>query len=72
MMMFTFSKSLLIDAEKVAVEMLKTGEKIKPIPFGKRNDTLFVSVTQDFVKGIEEIVIEGEKISSVVKGDNEC
>lgn len=55
--MFTFSRSLIAEAKAVAEEMLKTGEKIKGIPFGKGNDSLFVSVSQEFVEGVEEFEI---------------
>lgn len=55
--MFTFSRSLIENAKVVAAELLKTGEKVKGIPFGKDNDTLFVSVSQEFVEGIEEFEI---------------
>lgn len=55
--MFTFSRSLIEDAKAVAAELLKTGEKIQAIPFGKDNDSLFVSVSQEFVKGVGEFKI---------------
>lgn len=55
--MFTFSSSLIADAKAVAEEMLKTGEKIKGVHFGKGKDSLFVSVSQEFVKGVEEFEI---------------
>ena len=59
--MFTFSKSLIADAKAVAEEMLKTGEKIKGIHFGKNNDSLFVSVNPDLVEGIYLFKIEETK-----------
>jgi len=57
--MFKTSSNRVKDAKKEIEIMKKTGEKIRPIPFGKSNDTLFVSSDRNLILAFDVVEVDG-------------
>ena len=47
------------DAKKEIEIMKKTGEKVRPLPFGDDNDTLFVSSDINLLLGFDVVEVDG-------------
>ena len=57
--MFQTASNRIEDAKKEIEIMKKTGEKIRPIPFGEKNDTLFVSADGSLLLGFDVVEVDG-------------
>ena len=57
--MFKSPSSRIEDAKKEIEIMKKTGEKIRPIPFGEKNDTLFISADGSLLLGFDVVEVDG-------------
>lgn len=57
-MIKTTSKRIT-DALTEIEAMKKTGEAIRPLPFGKNNDTLFTSADQNLITAFDCIEVNG-------------
>lgn len=56
--MFETASKRIRDAIKEIEVMKKTGEKIRPLPFGDENDTLFVSADMDLLEGFDVVEVD--------------
>ena len=57
--MFQTASNRIEDAKKEIEIMKKTGEEIRPIPFGEKNDTLFVSADGSLLLGFDVVEVDG-------------
>lgn len=56
--MFETVSKRIKDAKKEIEIMKKTGEKIRPLPFGEENDTLFVSADKDLLSAFDVVEVD--------------
>ena len=57
--MWVICESLLDDGKKEAKKMLSNGETIRSVPFGGKNDIIFVSTDPEPINATAYFIIEG-------------
>ncbi len=56
--MFKTASKRIEDAKREIEIMKRTGEKIRPLPFGVENDTIFVSPDRNLLLGFDVVEVD--------------